>query len=41
MIEHAKQLKEAIQNFDIASIKSYLNDYPSIIEKLEELLNKH
>ncbi len=38
MDKYAKQLKNAIQSFDIASIKTCLNNYPSIIERLEKLL---
>ena len=38
MIEYAEQLNDAIQSFDIANIKTCLNDYPSIIERLEEKL---
>ena len=36
MLEYAEQLNDAIQSFDIASIKTCLNDYPNIIERLEE-----
>ena len=39
MIEYAEQLNDAIQSFDIASIKTCLNDYPSIIKRLEEKID--
>ena len=39
MLEYAEQLNDAIQSFDIASIKTCLNDYPSIIERLEEKID--